>query len=195
MKEWLKETRAASVGTLGLVLICCGIYPVAVWGVSAGLFPRQASGSLIRDKQGRAVGSRWIGQGFSGPRYFHSRPSAAGNGYDATSSGGSNLGPTSQKLRDQMRERVTAYREENKIPSEEPIPADAATASASGLDPHISPKNAQLQARRVAESRGLELGRVRELIDRHTEAPDLGFLGEARVHVLELNLDLDRLVR
>ena len=134
-----------------------------------------------------------LGQGFTAEKYFHPRPSAAGVGYDATSSGGSNLGPTSQKLYDAIKQRVAGYRQENHLPPEQPVPADAITASGSGLDPHISPANAELQARRVARARGLSEQDIRALINQHIEGPDLGMLGDSGVNVLTLNLALDSL--
>jgi K+-transporting ATPase ATPase C chain len=137
------------------------------------------------------VGSNLLAQGFTDPKYFHPRPSAAGQGYDATTSGGSNLGPTSKKLVDGVRRRVTNYRLENGLPADTIVPADAVTTSASGLDPHISVKNALLQAERVASTRGLSVEVVMKKIDAHTEGRTLGILGEPRVNVLMLNLDLD----
>lgn len=189
----LLEIRRAAIGTLTLAVICCAAYPLVVFGLGQVFFPRQANGSLIADPQGQVQGASLIGQPFSSDHYFHSRPSAAGLGYDAASSGGSNLGPTSQKLRDAVAERVAAFRKVNGLAADRPVPADAVTASASGLDPHISPENAALQAPRVAKSRGLALGVVQELIARQTEAPSLGLLGDPAVNVLELNLALDRL--
>jgi K+-transporting ATPase ATPase C chain len=167
------------------------IYPAAVTGVAQVVFPSQAHGSLLTEN-GKVVGSRLIGQNFSKPEYFHPRPSAAGaNGYDATSSSGSNLGPTSRKLIDRVKASVEQYRKENGN-YDGPIPADAVTASGSGLDPHISPANAGIQAARVAAARGADVARVRTLIEGATEHPWLGFIGESRVNVLELNLALDR---
>jgi K+-transporting ATPase ATPase C chain len=141
--------------------------------------------------KGQVIGSSLLGQQFAGPGYFHPRPSAAGDGYDAANSSGSNLGPTSQKLITAVKERVDAYRAENNLAPGVLIPVDAVTASASGLDPHISVKNALLQASRVAKARGLGEEAVRRSIARHTEGRDLGILGEPRVNVLMLNLDLD----
>ena len=192
-KTLLRELKSAILATLVLAILLCGIYPVVVWGIAQLGFPRQANGSLI-NPNGRIIGSSLIGQPFSGERYFHPRPSAAGSdGYDATSSGGSNLGPLSQKLMDQVKERTSAYRVENHIPVGVPIPADAVTASASGLDPHISVKNAELQAARVARARNIHENDIRESIRRFTEGPDLGFLGDPGVNVLKLNLALDAL--
>jgi K+-transporting ATPase ATPase C chain len=192
-KTLLGELKSSILATLVLALLFCGVYPIVVWGIAQLAFPRQANGSLL-SANGRIIGSSLIGQPFSGERYFHPRPSAAGSdGYDATSSGGSNLGPLSQKLMDQVKERLSAYRAENHIPVGVPIPADAVTASASGLDPHISLKNAELQAPRVARARNIPANDVRETIQRFTEGPDLGFLGDPGVNVLKLNLALDAL--
>jgi K+-transporting ATPase ATPase C chain len=191
MKAILSELRSAVLVTLVLAVICCGIYPLIVFGLGQALFSEKANGSLIVDAKGVVKGSRLIGQQFTGEKYFHSRPSAAGNGYDSTSSGGSNLGPTSQKLRDSIAQNVSDYRSQNGLPTNAPVPADAVTASGSGLDPHISPENAELQAPRVAKARGLALEKVRALIARYTDQADLGVLGEPGVNVLELNLALD----
>lgn len=192
MKTFLSQLRSALVGTVVLAAVTCGLYPLAVWGLAQALFPDAANGSLLVDGAGVVRGSRRVGQGFSSPRYFLPRPSAAGApGYDASASGGSNLGPLSAKLRDTVRDRIAAYRALNGLPETESVPADAVTASASGLDPHISLRNAALQAVRVAKIRGLDLARVRELIRRHTETPIVGFLGEPGVNVLTLNWALD----
>jgi K+-transporting ATPase ATPase C chain len=165
-------------------------YPVLVTGLAQVLFPRQANGSLIREN-GKVVGSELIGQVFTNPGYFQGRPSAAGNGYDATSSAGSNFGPTSKKLRDRIVADVDRLKKENpEAPM--PIPAELVTASASGLDPHLSPGAASWQAPRVAKTRGVAVERVRQIIDDLTEGRQLGFLGEPRVNVLALNMALDR---
>lgn len=241
----LDHLRVAVLATLLLAVIVSGIYPLLVWGLAQALFPGKANGSLIRDKAGHVIGSSLIGQSFTEARYFHPRPSAAGNGYDATASGGSNLGPTSDKLIngtlkkddkgndvvdfDGIKLRTLLYAQENGIavrvrsgpPLESfrnaqggwdqvkllkafkdeknplvfqtqiPVPADAVTASGSGLDPHISVANARLQVARVAKARGLSQDQVQALVARFTEGPDLGILGNAGVNVLKLNLALD----
>ena len=145
MKEFFSNIRGAVVSTFVLAVVCCGLYPLIVFGISQTLFRDKANGSLIVDPNGTVRGSRLLGQEFADAKYFHPRPSAAGNGYDATSSGGSNLGPTSRKLNDAIKERIAAYRAENGLSESEPVPADAVTASGSGLDPHISLRNAELQ--------------------------------------------------
>ncbi len=192
MKEFFSEIRGAVMATVVLAIVCCGLYPLVVFGIAQAVFPAQANGSLIVDKDGSVRGSRLIGQNFSGEKYFHPRPSAAGNGYDAANSSGSNLGPTSQKLNDAIKERIEAYRKENSLKETDPVPADAVTASGSGLDPHISLRNAELQVARVAKARNESVDKVRELIRSNTDNPDWGFLGEAGVNVLTLNLALDQ---
>src|SRR4030095_16814884 len=137
MKEFFSQIRSAVVSTLLLAVVCCGLYPLIVFGISQAFFREKANGSLIVDPDGAVRGSKLLGQAFADAKYFHSRPSAAGNGYDATSSGGSNLGPTSRKLNDAIKDRVAAYRAENGLSESAAVPADAATASGSGLDPHI----------------------------------------------------------
>ena len=192
MNTIVKETTTAILATLLLAIILCGLYPVAVWGASQLLFPRQANGSLIELNDRTVVGSALLGQNFSGAKYFHPRPSAAGtNGYDAANSSGSNLGPTSQKLIDSIKQRVADYRSENGLAGDTLVPGDAVTASASGLDPHISPKNALLQAPRIARERSITVEAVKAQIDKATAGPQLGILGEAGVNVLTLNLALD----
>jgi potassium-transporting ATPase KdpC subunit len=190
MKDLIRELRTSLIATLSLAIILCGIYPLIIWVFAQGLFPTRANGSLlVRD--GKVIGSSFIGQGFTDPKYFHPRPSAAGQGYEGAGSGGSNLGPTSKKLVDQVGQRVIGYRTENNLAPDAAVPADAVTASASGLDPHISVKNAQLQARRVAKARGMSVEVVLRKIEDHTERRTLGILGEQRVNVLILNLDLE----
>jgi K+-transporting ATPase ATPase C chain len=184
------ELRTSAIATLALCVLLCGVYPVLVWGVAQGLFRDKANGSLI-ERDGKVIGSALIGQPFTAPGYFHPRPSAAGDGYDAVKSGGSNLGPISRKLIETVEERIARVRAENGLPPDAPIPADAVTASGSGLDPHISVKYALLQARRVALARGLSEDEMLKKIEAHTEGRDLGILGEPRVNVLELNRDLD----
>jgi K+-transporting ATPase ATPase C chain len=155
MKNILAEIRPAIVSTAVFAVVCCGFYPLAVTGIAQLAFAKKANGSLLVDKSGTVIGSELLGQNFSGEGYFHPRPSAAGaNGYDAASSGGSNLGPTSRKLADLIKDRVGTYRATNGLAADQAVPADAVTASGSGLDPHISPANAALQAARVAASQG-----------------------------------------
>ena len=190
IKGILKELRISIVATVCLAVLLCGVYPALVWAVAQGLFHAQANGSLVSVK-GQVIGSSLLAQRFAGLRYFHPRPSAAGDGYDAANSGGSNLGPTSQKLIVAVKERAAAYRAENNLAPGAAIPVDAVTSSGSGLDPHISVSNALLQVRRVAEARGLGEEAVRGRIPVHTEGRTLGILGEPRVNVLKLNLDLD----
>jgi potassium-transporting ATPase KdpC subunit len=182
-----KQFIVAIVYTLVTTVIFGLLYPLAVTGVSQLLFPKQANGSLIV-KNGQVVGSRLIAQGFSADKYFRPRPSTAGTGYDPTSSGGSNLGPTNQALISRVQRDVAKYQQEN---PGTPIPADLVTTSGSGLDPHISPANAEFQVARVAKARNLNPNDVRQIVARHTQGRQWGIFGEARVNVLELNLDLD----
>ena len=191
MKAFFSEIRGAVFATLILAIVCCGLYPLVVFGIAQTLFRDKANGSLIVDQDGTVRGSKLLAQGFTADKYFHPRPSAAGNGYDAANSGGSNLGPTSQKLNDAIKDRVAAYRKENGLSETEPVPADAVTASGSGLDPQISLRNAELQTPRVAKARGLSEEKVRELVQQNTDGRDLGVLGDPGVNVLELNLALD----
>ena len=181
-----RQLLPAVLAFLAFTVLTGLAYPLAVTGVAQLAFPGRADGSLI-ERDGDVVGSRLVGQAFSGRRYFHPRPSAAGDGYDAMASSASNLGPTNDELLKLVDERRSAYRQENRAEA----PIDALTASGSGLDPHISPANAQLQAPRVARARGLSLDDVVALIDEHTDGRSLGFLGEPAVNVLELNLALD----
>jgi K+-transporting ATPase ATPase C chain len=162
-------------------------YPLLVTGLSQLLFPKQANGSLIV-RDGQVVGSRLIAQGFSGDKYFHPRPSAAGNGYDPTASGGSNLGPTNQALVTRVQQDVVKWQQENPGAA---VPADLVTTSGSGLDPDISPASAEFQVPRVAKARTMNVEDVRRIVAKHTRARQWGILGEARVNVLELNLELD----
>jgi K+-transporting ATPase ATPase C chain len=193
MKELFCEIRGAVMSTLALAVVCCGIYPLVVYGISQVAFHDKANGSLIVEKDGTIRGSKLLGQGFTAEKYFHPRPSAAGNGYDAASSSGSNLGPTSQKLYDAIKDRVAAYRAANGLKETDSVPADAVTASGSGLDPHISLRNAELQAPRVAKARNLGMDKVRELIRAQTDPASLGVFGEPGANVLQLNLALDSL--
>ena len=167
------------------------IYPLVVWGIGAVLFPKQAAGSLVSDAKGTVIGSSLIAQSFTADKYFHPRPSAAGAGYDAMSSSASNLGPTSKVLIDLVKARVATETLENPGLTAGSVPGDMVTASGSGLDPDISPDNAAAQVARVAKARGLTVDAVRQLVAQHTRGRDLGFLGEPRVNVLELNLALD----
>ena len=190
MKDLVAELRASIAATLLLAVLCCGIYPAVVWAVGQGLFSRKANGSLVQ-VDGKVAGSSLLAQGFTAPKYFPPRPSAAGQGYDAASSSGTNLGPTSKKLIESVKERVDAYRAENGLPPDARVPADAVTSSASGLDPHISVRNALLQSARVAKARGIGEKDVLAKVGAHTEGRTLGLLGEPRVNVLTLNLSLD----
>ena len=168
------------------------LYPLAMTGAAQVLFGHEANGSMVKDANGDVVGSSLIGQSFTAAQYFHPRPSAAGEGYDPTKSGASNLGPTNPQLLDDVSQRAAAYRAENGLAPGTTVPVDAVTSSGSGLDPHISVANAQLQASRIAKARNLGVEDVRRLIAAHTDGRSLGFLGEPGVNVLELNLALDR---
>ena len=187
----MKQLIIAIKATLVLTILTGVAYPLLVTGLAKVLFPRQAEGSLIR-ANGKVIGSELIGQRFTRPEYFHGRPSAAGNdGYDGLSSGGSNLGPTSQKLVDRIKDDAKKFRAENPTFTG-PIPPDLLTASGSGLDPDISPAFAEAQAGRVAAARGIGVETVRQLVAVHTEDRQFGILGEPRVNVLRLNLALDQ---
>jgi len=178
--------------SLVLFLLCGGIYPLVVTAIGHTLFPFQAEGSILTDAHGTAIGSALIAQAFDKDQYFHPRPSAAGiDGYDATSSGGSNLGPTNQALIDRVSKDAAALKQEN--PSLSTLPADLLTTSASGLDPDISPEAALAQVPRVARARGLSTQQVTSLVQSHIVSPDLGILGVPRINVLLLNIDLDNL--
>jgi potassium-transporting ATPase KdpC subunit len=183
-----KNLITAVLMTIATTILLGIIYPLVVTGIAQVVFPRQANGQLIR-KGGNLVGSSIIGQGFSGSAYFHSRPSAAGNGYDAANSNGSQLGPTNQKLIDRVKADVSTAQAENPGTA---VPIDLVTASGSGVDPHITPASAEFQLSRVAKERGTTVDRIAVLVAKHTEGRQLGILGESRVDVLELNLDLDQ---
>ena len=203
----MKQIRPALVLTLFFVVVTGLVFPVVVWAAGRVVFSDKANGSLVRDARGNVVGSALLGQTFTKPEYFHPRPSAAGSGYDAANSSGTNLGPTSDRLVNGIKddpatqdvdetylgftELAKAYRKENGLSPDAVIPADAATRSASGLDPDISPANAALQIARVARARNVEPARVRQLVAAHTEARTLGLFGEPRVNVLLVNLALD----
>jgi K+-transporting ATPase ATPase C chain len=193
MKKHLTELRSAVMVTLIFAVVLCGLYPLIVFGISQAFFRDQANGSLIVDANGMVHGSKLLGQQFTADKYFQSRPSAAGNGYDATSSGGSNLGPTSSNLVTAITQRIADYRTGNGLATNALVPADAVTASGSGLDPHISLRNAELQAPRVAKARNVSVEQVLELVHANTDSASLGILGEPGVNVLELNLALDKL--
>ena len=195
MKNIVNEIITSVLATLLLAVVLCGIYPAIVYGASQVLFRQQANGSLIEGADLKPIGSEWIGQNFTSAKYFHSRPSAAGTGYDAANSSGTNLGPTSQKLMDAVKAAVAQYRSENRLPADALVPADAVTSSGSGLDPHISPKNALLQVPRVARERGLGVDLVKEEIAKATAGPSLGIFGDAGVNVLKLNLALDAIAK
>lgn len=190
MKQWIVDLRLSVMLTLILIVACCGIYPALVWGIAHVVFPGKADGSLIYEN-GKIVGSSLIGQGFSEPAYFHPRPSAAGTGYDGASSGGTNLGPLSKKLLEDVKRCIVEYRQENGLSADAPVSADAVTCSASGLDPDISVENARLQTGRVARARHVSDQDVLRLLALHMQGRDLELFGEARVNVLALNLDLD----
>jgi K+-transporting ATPase ATPase C chain len=197
----------ALASVLLLTLVAGGIFPLALFVLARPLFPSQTGGSLLT-RDGVIIGSDLLGQSFTAPAYFHPRPSAAGPGYDAASSGGTNLGPANPKLRDGasddpttpavnesfigIRQLADEYRRLNEVPTDVAVPIDAVTRSGSGLDPHISPANAALQIARVSRARGISIEFVRSLVTRHTQGRQLGFLGEPRVAVLPLNLELDR---
>jgi K+-transporting ATPase ATPase C chain len=183
-----KNLITAVLMTIATTILLGIIYPLVVTGIAQVVFPRQANGQLIQNA-GNLVGSSIIGQGFSSPAYFHSRPSAAGNGYDAANSNGSQLGPTNQKLIDRVKADVSTAQAENPGTA---VPIDLVTASGSGVDPHITPASAEFQLSRVAKERGTTVDRIAVLVAKHTEGRQLGILGEPRVNVLELNLDLDQ---
>lgn len=214
MKTLITELRISVLLTLVFAVLLCGAYPLAVWAGAQAFFPGKANGSLLVDKDGAVRGSTLLAQNFSSDKYFQPRPSAAGNGYDATNSGGTNLGPTSAKLAngvhakdaagkdvndpnnfDGIKDLVAAYRTTNGLKDTDTVPADAVTRSGSGLDPHISIDNALIQAPRVAKARGLSAGAVQGFIEAATEGRGLGILGEPGVNVLRLNAALDGAAR
>jgi len=192
MKNLLTEFGRSIAATIFFGIICCGIYPLVVCGISQLAFPHQANGSLLVDKSGAIRGSELLAQNFTGDQYFHPRPSDAGsNGYDPTSSGGSNLGPTSSNLVADITQNLAAYRSDNNLATNAIVPADAVTASASGLDPDISLANAEVQVPRVAKARGMTEEQVRKLVEQNTSGRDLSIFGEPRVNVMTLNFALD----
>ena len=194
MKNIFAEFGRSIVATIFFAIILCGLYPLIVYGAGQLLFPHQANGSLLVDKSNTVRGSELLAQNFTGAGYFHSRPSAAGaNGFDATSSGGSNLGPTSSNLVANITSNIATYRSDNNLATNAPVPADAVTASASGLDPHISVANAELQVPRVAKARGISEEQLQKLVQQNTSDRDLGVFGEPRVNVMTLNFALDGL--
>lgn len=191
MKTLLVELKVSLLLTLVFAVLLCGAYPLVVWAGGQAFFAAKANGSLVADKDGTIRGSTLLAQNFSSDKYFQPRPSAAGTGYDATSSGGTNYGPTSQKLNDSIKAAIAAYRTSNGLSGDAEVPADAVTSSASGLDPHISVANALLQAPRVAKARGLPVDEVKALLEANVEGRDLGLFGEPGVNVLRLNIALD----
>jgi K+-transporting ATPase ATPase C chain len=205
MKNILAEFGRSIVATVFFAVILCGLYPLIVYGAAQLLFPHQANGSLLKDGSGAVRGSALLAQNFTGAQYFHPRPSAASagdptsavsaNNYDATHSSGSNLGPTSSNLVANITQSIATCRSDNDLGTNVPVPADAVTASGSGLDPHISVANAELQTPRVAKARGLSEDRVRALVKQNTSDRDLGVFGEPRVNVMTLNFALDQLPR
>ena|ERR1039457_98855 len=196
MKNLFAEFGRSIVATIFFAIILCGVYPLIVYAAGQLMFSHQADGSLLVDKSGTIRGSALLAQNFTGVQYFHPRPSAAGaNGFDPTSSSGSNLGPTSSNLVANLTQNIANYRAENNLGTNAPVPADAVTESASGLDPHISPANAEIQTPRVAKARGLSEDRMRELVRQNTSGRDLGLFGEPRVNVMTLNFALDQLAQ
>jgi potassium-transporting ATPase KdpC subunit len=194
MKNLFAEFGRSIVATFFFAIVLCGIYPLIVFVAAQLFFPHQANGSLLVDKSGAIRGSALLAQNFTGAQYFHPRLSAAGaNGFDATSSSGSNLGPTSSNLVANITQNIANYRTENNLATNTIVPADAVTESASGLDPHISLANAEIQIPRVAKARGISEAQLRRLVQQNTNGRDLGLFGEPRVNVMTLNFSLDAL--
>lgn len=193
MKTFFAELKTSVLVTLVFAVLLCGVYPLAVWAGGQVLFADKANGSLVTDPDGTVRGSRLLAQSFTSEKYFQPRPSAAGTGYDATSSSGTNLGPTSKKLADNIQSAVAAYRTANGLAPDATVPADAVTSSGSGLDPHISLANAQIQSGRVAKARSLTREKVAALVVAHTKGRDFAIFGEPRVNVLLLNRALDEI--
>jgi K+-transporting ATPase ATPase C chain len=193
MKTLFIELKTSLLLTLVFAALLCGAYPVVVWAGAQAMFADKANGSLVLDRDGTVRGSSLLAQNFASDKYFQPRASAAGTGYDATSSGGTNFGPTSQKLNDSIKAAVAAYRTGNNLAADAPVPADAVTSSASGLDPQISVDNAAIQSARVAKARSLPIEKVQALVAACTDGRDLGFLGEPGVNVLRLNIALDQM--
>jgi potassium-transporting ATPase KdpC subunit len=187
----LKEIKTSLIVTFALLVICCAVYPLVIFGAGQLLFPKQANGSLVLDDKGKPVASTLLAQNFTADKYFMPRPSAAGTGYDSTSSSGSNYGSTSQALHDAVQQRVSDYRKANNLPADQLVPADAVEASGSGLDPHISLKNAALQLPRVAKARNISEDDLKALVAKYTDGRDFGILGEPGVNIVKLNLALD----
>lgn len=193
MSVLFREVKTAVLATIVLAVLLGGVFPAVIWAGGQLFFHDAANGRLLVEGNGSVRGSALLGQRFTSAKYFHSRPSAAGTGYDGANSSGTNLGPTSRKLADAIQAAVASYRKENSLPTNVAVPADAVTSSASGLDPHISLANAALQAPRVARARQLPLNRVRELIHANTDGRDLHIFGAPGVNVLTLNIALDAL--
>jgi len=189
----LKLIYRSIVATLLLALILCGAYPLLVTGIGKVLFSDKANGGLITMPDGKVVGAKLIGQAFAKPEYFHGRPSAAGNGYDAANSSGSNLGPTNQKFVDGLKANIDGVLKDNPNMKKGEVPVDLVTASGSGLDPHISPEAAFVQVSRVANARSISAEELKTFVQDHIEGPQLGIFGEAVVNVLAINMDLDQL--
>jgi K+-transporting ATPase ATPase C chain len=191
----IKDIKTAIVLTVLLLVVCCVLYPLVVFGAGQLLFSKQANGSLVSGPDGKPIASTLLGQTFTADKYFSPRPSAAGTGYDSTSSSGSNFGSTSQALHDAVKQRVADYRKANSLPDSQVVPADAVEASGSGLDPHISLKNAAFQIPRVAKARGMNEDDLKKLVGQCTDGRDFGILGEPGVNIVKLNLTLDGLYK